>query len=84
MPCEMNSILKLSDVDFPATIAIDQSFTVTKSAYRLVPIDVPIQLVNSAWQAIADVVITQVVWSQQQTQLTYRIHRVYAQPFALK
>ena len=84
MPCQVNSIVKLNGTEFPTTMEIDAVHKVTKSGYRIFPIDVPLQLVDEAWCAHADVVITQMIWASQQTVLEFRIHRIYDQPFALK
>jgi hypothetical protein len=84
MPCQVNSIVKINGTEFPSSLGIDAVHKITKSGYRIFPIDVPLQLVDEAWCAHADVVITQLIWAGQQTILEFRIHRIYDQPFALK
>ncbi|MBW4515576.1 MAG: DUF2584 domain-containing protein [Timaviella obliquedivisa GSE-PSE-MK23-08B] len=84
MPCQVNSIVKLNGTEFPTIIEINAVHKATKSGYRIFPIDVPLQLVDEAWCAHADVVITQLRWAGQQTVLEFHIHRIYDQPFALK
>jgi Protein of unknown function (DUF2584) len=84
MPCQVNSIVKLNGTEFPSLLAIDSIHTARKSGYRIFPIDVPLQLVDDAWCAHADVVITQLTWTEQQTVLNFLIHRIYDQPWALK
>jgi len=84
MPCQVNSIVKLNGTEFPSLLEIDAVHKVMKSGYRIFPIDVPLQLVSDAWCAHADVVITQLIWKNQQTVLEFRIHRIYEQPFGLK
>lgn len=84
MPCQVNSIVKLNGTEFPSPLQINTVHKATKSGYRIFPIDVPLQLVDNAWCAYADVVITQLIWASQQTVLEFRIHRIYDQPFALK
>jgi hypothetical protein len=83
MPCEINSILKLN-TDYPDRLSLGTIHHAEKSGYRIVPIDVPIQLVNSAWQATADVIIRQLVWENQTTQLRFEILRIYETPIALR
>ncbi len=84
MPCEINSIVKLSPSAFPVDLTIGATHTVTKSGYRIFPIDVPVQLVDEQWQAQADVVIEQLIWENQMTTIVFRIQRVYPQPFSVK
>jgi len=84
MPCQVNSIVKLNGTEFPSPLKIHALHKSIKSGYRIFPIDVPLQLVDEAWCAHADVVITQLIWADQQTVLEFRIHRIYDQPFALK
>jgi hypothetical protein len=83
MPCEINSILKLN-VDYPDRLILGAIHNAEKSGYRIVPIDVPIQLVNSDWQATADVVIRQLVWENQTTKLRFEIVRIYDTPIPLR
>jgi hypothetical protein len=84
MPCEINSIVKLNAAEFPADLTIGAIHTATKSGYRIFPIDVPLQLVDEQWLAQADVVIQQLIWENQMTTIVFRMHRVYAQAFAVK
>jgi hypothetical protein len=84
MPCEVNSIVKLNQSAFPTELKIDTIHTAQKSGYRIFPIDVPLQLVDEQWQAQADVVIQQLIWENQMTTIMFRIHRVYAQSFAMR
>lgn len=84
MPCQVNSIVKLNGTEFPTQLETHAAHKATKSGYRIFPIDVPLQLVDEAWCAHADVVITQLIWTNQQTLLKFYIHRIYEQPFALK
>jgi hypothetical protein len=83
MPCEINSILKLN-IDYPDRLILGAVHNAEKSGYRIVPIDVPIQLVNSAWQATADVIIRQLMWENQTTKLRFEIVRVYEEAIELK
>lgn len=85
MPCEVNSILKLKldELDL-MSLKSDSFHHATKQGYRILPIDVPIQLVDQDWNAHADVVVSQLVWENQLTRLTYKVHRLYEQPVSLK
>jgi len=84
MPCQVNSIMKLNEMQFPTIMEVNAAHQVIKSGYRIFPIDVPLQLVDDHWCAHADVVINQLIWAEQQTVLKFYIHRTYDQPFALK
>lgn len=84
MPCQINSILKLDRSAYPPQLIIGQSHTVVKSGYRILPIDVPLQLVNEAWLAQADIIIYELSWKNQQTTLGFVIHRLYPTPFFVK
>jgi hypothetical protein len=85
MPCEVNSILKLKLDELDLSSLKSDSFRhATKQGYRILPIDVPIPLVDQNWLAHADVIISQLVWENQITRLTYRVHRRYPEPFSVK
>jgi hypothetical protein len=83
MPCEVNSIIKLQREDFPP-LKIGAHLTTLKSGYRILPMDVPLQLVDENWLAHADVVIEQLTWQDQETELTFHVVRVYEKPFSVK
>jgi Protein of unknown function (DUF2584) len=83
MPCQVNSILKLNQ-EYPSQLTLDTIYQATKSGYRILPIDVPIPLVDEYWIAHADVIIEKLTWQQGRTHLTFGISRIYAQPFVLK
>ncbi len=81
MPCEVNSILKLTPSQgYPDELTVGERFKIEKSGYRIVPIDVPIMLVDADWMARADVVIETLTWSGGVTQLEFAIARVYDLP----
>ena len=85
MPCEVNSILKLSAQNgYPAQLIPGATHEARKEGYRIIPIDVPVQLVGDDWMGRADVVISKLVWTEGWTQYSFRIHRVYATPFPAK
>jgi Protein of unknown function (DUF2584) len=84
MPCQVNSILKLDRSAYPPQLAIGHIHTAVKSGYRILPIDVPLQLVDEAWCAQADVIIRELSWKNQQTTLIFVIDRIYTNPFSVK
>ena len=85
MPCQVNSILKLnSSQGYPAKLEFSVIHQVRKSEYRIIPIDVPIPLVDQHWVAYADVTIAKLTWQNGETQITFSISRIYEQPFLIK
>ena len=85
MPCQVNSILKLSALQgYPAKLEFSAIHQVRKSEYRIIPIDVPIPLVDQHWVAHADVTIAKLTWQNGETHITFRISRIYEQPFPIK
>lgn len=85
MPCEINSLLKLTPAQgYPAQLELGQQYCVQKEGYRIMPMDVPILLVDEHWWAYADVNICQLVWEAGLTRLTFEIARVYNAPFLTK
>ena len=85
MPCIVNSILKLTPSQgYPAQLEKGKTYQAQKERYRIFPIDVPIALVDEAWVAYADVVITKLTWEQKVTSLEFKIDRIYPTPFPVK
>ncbi|MBF2051441.1 MAG: hypothetical protein EDM05_59465 [Leptolyngbya sp. IPPAS B-1204] len=85
MPCQVNSILKLArGQDFPEPLLLNASHQAIKSGYRILPLDVPLPLVDEAWLAYADVIIHQLVWRDNTTTLSFTIKRLYETPFSVK
>lgn len=85
MPCMVNSLLKLSRGNgFPDPIVLATSYEATKSGYRIIPIDVPIALVDENWLAHADVVIHKLTWENNTTKLSFTVKRRYEVPFSVK
>lgn len=85
MPCQVNSILKLSrSKGFPEPIAMGTPYQATKQGYRIIPIDVPIPLVDDNWLAHADVVIHKLIWESNATTISFTVKRVYEMPFSIK
>jgi hypothetical protein len=82
MPCEVNSLVKIRGDEFALQVGVQ--YTLTKAGYRIFALDVPLQLVNGDWVAVADVVIDQLTWQEQTTAIALRVVRVYEVPFAVK
>jgi len=84
MPCQVNSILKLSRDQYPAVLEQGAQHQVTKSGYRILPLDVPLALVNADWVAHADIVVRRLQWEGGQTTLWFEVQRLYLTPFPVK
>ena len=68
MPCEVNSILNLKPSQgYPEILELSKQYQGSKEDYRIIPVDVPIPLVNEHWVAYADVIIEKLVWENRQT-----------------
>ncbi|TVQ12327.1 MAG: DUF2584 family protein [Leptolyngbya sp. DLM2.Bin27] len=85
MPCEINSILKLTPAQgYPEPLTVGDRHRVTKTGYRIFPLDVPLGLVDEAWLAHADIVIEKLTWEHQTTHLEFKVTRLYPAPFAVQ
>ena len=85
MPCEVNNILKLKPSQgYPENLKLATQHQGSKEGYRIIPIDVPIPLVDENWVAHADVVIRKLTWENNETTLVFEIHKVYSTPFSVK
>ena len=85
MPCEINSILKLTPPQgYPSELALQTQYQAVKQGYRIFPVDVPIPLVSERWQADADIVIRKLTWEQGQTYLAFEVARIYELPLQMK
>lgn len=85
MPCELNSVLKLSvEQGYPSSLKPGDRFGATKSGYRLFAMDLPLQLVDGQWQAQADVIVRELTWRAGQTHLQLEVSRCYERPFSLR
>ena len=84
MPCEINSILKLPPSQYPQQLIKGAKHQAQKQSYRLIPIDVPIALVDENWLAHADIIINKLTWENGQTYISYEVNRLYSTPFAIK
>lgn len=85
MPCEINSILKLKPSQgYPKQLKKQKKYFAQKQGYRIIPVDVPISLVNEHWLAHADIKILKLVWENGTTSLEFEIDRIYESPFLTK
>lgn len=82
MPCEINSILKLKPSQgYPQQLEVGQRHSARKEGYRIIPIDVPILLVDDRWFARADIKIFRLIWENGITHVDFEVDRVYEFPF---
>lgn len=85
MPCTVNSILKLTPKQgYPAQLDLQAKHHAYKRGYRIIPIDVPVPLVDEQWMAHADVIIHALMWENQTTSITFEVARIYETPLKLK
>ncbi len=85
MPCEINTILKLKPSQgFPEKLELSARYQVFKEGYRILPVDVPIFLVDESWVTHADVVINRLVWEKNQTIIDFEIRKLYSPPFSVE
>jgi len=85
MPCEVNSVLKLTPSQgYPDRLEVGAKFRAEKAEYRILPIDVPIALVDADWMVRADVTIERLTWSDGATKLEFTISRLYDTPVSAK
>ncbi len=85
MPCEVNSILKLKPSQgYPAQFEKGKKYSAQKEGYRIIPIDVPILLVDENWLAYVDIKICRLTWENGVTSIDFYIDRIYDAPFLTK
>jgi Protein of unknown function (DUF2584) len=85
MPCQVNSILRLkSSQGYPTELEKGKRYQAQKDGYRIIPIDVPILLVDENWLAHADIKITRLVWEDRVTSIDFEVDRIYQTPFVAK
>ena len=85
MPCEINSVLKLKrDQGYPDRLALGDRHRVQKEGYRILPMDVPIALVDDDWTIRADIAIGQLTWHRGKTVLEFAIVRLYDPPISAR
>lgn len=73
---ELNWILKLPKDQFP-NLKNNTEFNFKKGGIRIYPINIPIDLVNENWEAVARCVILSVTMQNGETTGKYRIINVY-------
>ncbi len=85
MPCEVNSFLKLKPSQgYPDQLKKGKRCSAQKEGYRIVPMDVPILLVDEDWFAYADIKICRLVWENGITNIEFEIDRLFESPFLTK
>lgn len=85
MPCEVNSILKLGrSQGFPDSLRLHEVHQVTKLGYRIIPLDVPLPLVDDTWHSPADIIIQRLTWENQTTSITFEVVKIHPSPLNLK
>ncbi len=85
MPCEVNSVLKLNSLQgYPEELIVGSQHQAVKKGYRIIPVDVPIPLVDPNWTAYADVVIRKLIWEKGCTTVAFEISRIYDEAFKIK
>lgn len=85
MPCEVNSMLKLKPAQgYPLQLEKGQKHFAQKEGYRIIPVDVPIPLVDENWLAQADIRIYKLVWENGITHMSFEIDRIYDVPVLTK
>lgn len=73
---EFNWILKLSDLE-EERLQVGEKYSFTKSGVRAFPLDMPIDLVNSNWEAVARCAIDQITITSKDTKGIYTIIELY-------
>lgn len=75
---EFNWILKISrSQGLPESPRAGDEHLFTKGGYRVYPIDVPIDLIDDNWAAIAQIVVTSITLTGNATSGTFRVIRMY-------
>ena len=74
---EWNWILKLNQQQIPS-LKEKVEFKFCKNGIRIYPINIPIELVNENWEAIARCVITSVTMERNQTKGIYEVVSIYS------
>lgn len=73
---EWNWILKLEETQIPE-LKIGKQFNFFKKGMRVYPIDIPIDLVNENWEAIARCVVSSITIEKEVTKGIYQIISIY-------
>jgi len=77
---EVNWLLKLNNSNGlnEETIETGETFKFNKSGYRIYPINIPIDLLNSDWEVIAKIVIVTISIDENTTFGEYKVIRLYS------
>jgi hypothetical protein len=79
MPCEVNSVLKLStEQGYPDKLSLLRTYKGIKQGYRILPVDVPIDLVDSNWISRCQVIVEKLVWTKSTTEVHFKVYRFYS------
>lgn len=54
-----------------------ESYDFSKEGDRIYPVDIPIDLINRNWEAVAKVIVTRVENSEGETSGKYRVLKIY-------
>lgn len=75
---EFNWIMKISrSQGLPESPVPGDKYPFTKEGYRVYPIDVPIELIDDSWTALALVVITSITLAANTTSGTFKVIKLY-------
>ena len=78
MPCEVNSILKLTPSQgYPPELEKEQLYQGRKEGYRIIPVDVLLPLVDEHWRVQAEIKIRKLVWENGMTIVNFEVERIY-------
>ena len=85
MPCEVNSVLKLNELQCSPTHFERGSFhEAFKGGYRIIPLDIPISLIDKDWRNVADIIVRKLTWENNETFLRFEIVKLHETPFINK
>lgn len=73
---EFNWLLKLSDLD-EESLQINHKYSFAKKGVRAFPLDMPIDLVNGNWEAVARCIINQITITSKETTGEYEVIEIY-------
>ena len=73
---EFNWMLKLSDLD-DKQLQLNKKYPFVKAGARVFPIDMPLDLVNGNWEAVARCIIDQITITSDKTVGKYKVVEIY-------
>lgn len=73
---EFNWILKLSDLD-EHLLKVQETYSFLKNGVRAFPLEMPIDLVNANWEAVARCVINSITITAKTTTGKYTVVEIY-------